>query len=58
MMECPNGCTHPAGAMRIEEERIELPTPKVVDTPNGEILVETEKERFLECRVCGWCVDI
>jgi hypothetical protein len=57
-MKCPQGCTHPAGAMRVKTETYRLPTPEVIDTPTGKEVIKYRTERFLECRVCGWCVDI
>jgi hypothetical protein len=61
MTECPQGCTHPVhgdDTMRVEEERRQLNSPRVVEVPGGPAVVKEETKRYLECRVCGGVVDI
>lgn len=62
MTRCPQGCRHPALGQDTMQETVEverLDHPDVITGPYGEPIVREEIEhRFLECRVCGWVIDI
>jgi hypothetical protein len=55
--KCPQGCDHPLG-MRKVEEREPLDTPEVIETPSGPVVREERVKTYLECRRCGWVMDV
>jgi len=58
---CPHGCSHPvAGNETVDyhEEHVPLRSPRVMEI-NGETIVQEYRvERYQECIVCGWRVDL
>lgn len=53
--DCPQGCANPMGGMR----RVTHYTGEMqVFEVYGEEVVEEHVVMYLECRTCGWTVDV
>ena len=59
--ECPNGChtaEYGTQTVREREETVALDSPRVGEMYGETYVVTEHTERYAECRVCGWRVDL
>ncbi|MWG36203.1 hypothetical protein [Halomarina oriensis] len=53
--ECPQGCADPMGGMRrVVEHTGDIRYAEIY----GEVVADERVERYLECGICGWVVDL
>lgn len=61
MVECPQGCIHPAfgeDTVKQRTERERRQSPVVFEHMGETVVQEYYVRQFLECRVCGWVMDL
>ena len=59
--ECPRGChtaEYGTKTVRVREETIPLDSPRVGEMYGETFLITEKTDRYAECRVCGWRVDL